>query len=59
MGDVSDDEMDRVFNMGLGMVLVVPAIDVDGVVATLAAHARPARVIGELVTGSGQVRMEP
>jgi phosphoribosylformylglycinamidine cyclo-ligase len=56
---VSDDEMDRVFNMGLGMVLVVPAIDVDGVVATLAAHDRPARVIGELVTGSGQVRMEP
>lgn len=59
IGDVSDDEMDRVFNMGLGMVLVVPAIDVDGVVATLAAHDRPARVIGELVTGSGQVRMEP
>ena len=59
MGDVSDDEMDRVFNMGLGMVLVVPAIDVDGVVATLAAHDRSARVIGELVTGSGQVRMEP
>ncbi|MDP6866984.1 MAG: phosphoribosylformylglycinamidine cyclo-ligase [Acidimicrobiales bacterium] len=59
MGDVSDNEMDRVFNMGLGMVLVVPGIDVDGVVATLAAHDRSARVIGELVTGSGQVRMEP
>ena len=58
MGDVSDDEMDRVFNMGLGMVLVVPAVDVDGVVATLAAHDRSARVVGELVTGSGQVRME-
>ena len=58
MGNVSDDEMDRVFNMGLGMVLVVPAVDVDGVVATLAAHDRSARVVGELVTGSGQVRME-
>jgi len=58
MGDVSDDEMDRVFNMGLGMVLVVPAVDVDGVVATLAIHHRSARVVGELVTGSGQVRME-
>ena len=58
MGDVSDDEMDRVFNMGLGMVLVVPAVDVDGVLATLAAHDRSARVVGELVTGSGQVRME-
>ena len=58
MGNVSDGEMDRVFNMGLGMVLVVPAVDVDGVVATLAAHDRSARVVGELVTGSGQVRME-
>ena len=58
MGNVSDDEMDRVFNMGLGMVLVVPAVDADGVVATLAAHDRSARVVGELVTGSGQVRME-
>ena len=58
MGDVSDHEMDRVFNMGLGMVLVVPAVDVDGVLATLAAHDRSARVVGELVTGSGQVRME-
>ena len=58
MGDVSDHEMDRVFNMGLGMVLVVPAVDVDGVVATLAAHDRSARVVGELVPGSGQVRME-
>ena len=57
-GDVSDDEMARVFNMGLGMVLVVPAVDVDGVLATLAAHDRSARVVGELVTGSGQVRME-
>jgi len=58
MGDVSDDEMDRVFNMGLGMVLVVPAVDVDGVVATLAIHHRSARVVGQLVSGSGQVRME-
>ena len=55
---MSDHEMDRVFNMGLGMVLVVPAVDVDGVLATLAAHDRSARVVGELVTGSGQVRME-
>ena len=58
MGDVPDHEMDRVFNMGLGMVRVVPAADVDGVLATLAARDRSARVVGELVTGSGQVRME-
>jgi len=57
MGDVSDDEMDRVFNMGLGMVLAVPDRDADAVVAMLASHDRPARVVGELTAGSGQVRM--
>ena len=38
MGGVDDDEMARVFNMGVGMVLAVPASGVDDVVATLAAH---------------------
>ena len=57
MGDVSDDEMDQVFNMGLGMVLAVPAQAADDVVATLAAHDRPARVVGELVVGTGRVQM--
>jgi len=58
MGDVSDDEMDRVFNMGLGMVLAVPDDEAAGVVATLADHGRPARLVGELVAGSGQVRID-
>lgn len=55
MGGVDDDEMARVFNMGVGMVLAVPASGVDDVVATLAAHNRSAWVVGELVSGSGTV----
>lgn len=55
MGDVDDDEMARVFNLGIGMVLAVPAAEADGVVATLAANERPARVVGDLVAGSGRV----
>ncbi|MEO2087367.1 MAG: phosphoribosylformylglycinamidine cyclo-ligase [Acidimicrobiales bacterium] len=55
LGGVSDGEMARVFNLGVGMVLVVPPAEADGVVATLAAGARPARVIGELVPGTGTV----
>jgi phosphoribosylformylglycinamidine cyclo-ligase len=55
MGGVGDDEMAQVFNLGIGMVLAVPADEADKVVATLAAHDRPARVIGELVEGSGHV----
>ena len=53
MGGVDDDEMARVFNMGVGMVLAVPASGVDDVVATLAVHDRSAWVVGELVPGSG------
>ena len=53
MGGVDDDEMARVFNMGVGMVLAVPASGVDDVVATLATHDRLAWVVGELVPGSG------
>ena len=55
MGGVSDGEMARVFNLGVGMVLVVPPSEADGVVATLESGARPARVIGELVPGTGTV----
>ena len=55
MGGVDDDEMARVFNMGVGMVLAVPASGVDDLVATLAAYHRSAWVVGELVSGSGTV----
>jgi len=58
MGDLDDAEMARVFNLGIGMVLVVPIVEVDAVVATLSDHDRPARVVGELVVGNGQVHLE-
>jgi len=45
---VADDEMRRTFNMGLGMVIVVPAEAAQGAVALLAT-AR-ARVVGRVVT---------
>ncbi|MAG03466.1 MAG: phosphoribosylformylglycinamidine cyclo-ligase [Acidimicrobiaceae bacterium] len=53
IGDVSDDEMGRVFNMGMGMVVAVPAAEAHEVVDLLAANDRRARVIGELVDGTG------
>ena len=55
MGGVADDEMARVFNLGVGMVLAVPAAEAEAVVATLAANDRSARVVGERVAGSGRV----
>jgi phosphoribosylformylglycinamidine cyclo-ligase len=50
-GDIPDDEMVRVFNLGIGMVAVVAAADADDAVAVLG----DAYVIGEIVAGSGRV----
>jgi phosphoribosylformylglycinamidine cyclo-ligase len=52
LGAVAEDEMDRVFNRGVGMALVVDAGAVDAVLAALAVAGRPSGVIGE-VTGDG------
>jgi phosphoribosylformylglycinamidine cyclo-ligase len=56
-GEVSRDEMTRVFNLGIGMMLVVEATSVDRVVAGLGAAGVPGAVVGEVVQGAG-VRLE-
>tara|TARA_Y100001933_G_scaffold259673_1_gene310089 strand:+ start:512 stop:1552 length:1041 start_codon:yes stop_codon:yes gene_type:complete len=48
---VANEELDRTFNMGLGMILAVPKDRVDE--AVLAAKSAEARVIGEVVEGDG------
>jgi phosphoribosylformylglycinamidine cyclo-ligase len=58
MGDISDEEMGRVFNMGVGMVLVVPQSQADGVLNTLADQGQRASIIGQLVDGSGCVTFD-
>jgi phosphoribosylaminoimidazole (AIR) synthetase len=45
--------MDRVFNRGVGMVLVVDVAGADATVATLASAGLAAVVIGEVAEGSG------
>lgn len=47
-GDVSEEEMFHVFNMGLGMVAVVPA---DHIALALAGVDGKAAVVGEIVQG--------
>jgi len=56
LGDVDDDEMHRVFNMGIGLVLVVPPEIAAEVQQCLAAQRQPSWLIGRAVAGSGQVR---
>lgn len=57
LGHVDPHEMERVFNMGLGMVLVVAPDAVDGVVRALTGFGRSPAVIGEVLTGSGEVQL--
>jgi phosphoribosylformylglycinamidine cyclo-ligase len=51
-GQVKTEEMDRVFNMGLGMVLVVAPFYADSIIRTIREDAGiPAWAIGEVVSG--------
>jgi phosphoribosylformylglycinamidine cyclo-ligase len=59
LGDVTEAEMARVFNLGIGMVLVVDPAGAAGVVDALAAAGCPAVVMGHVTEGTGRVHMGP
>ncbi|WP_397475317.1 phosphoribosylformylglycinamidine cyclo-ligase [Pusillimonas sp.] len=48
-GDVEETEMHRVFNCGIGMIIVVPADQADAVSATLAGHGEQVSQLGVIV----------
>jgi phosphoribosylformylglycinamidine cyclo-ligase len=56
-GNVPRDEMERVFNMGVGMTAVVAPDTTGQALDLLAARGVPAWVLGEVVPGSGQARL--
>jgi phosphoribosylformylglycinamidine cyclo-ligase len=53
LGPVAEDEMDRVFNRGVGMTLVVDAGAAAAAVRVLDGAGQAASVIGEVVAGTG------
>jgi phosphoribosylformylglycinamidine cyclo-ligase len=57
-GHISDRDMFRTFNMGIGMVIVVAAEHADEAVAELARLGEQAYRIGEVVAGDGGVALE-
>lgn len=48
LGSIESSEMDRVFNMGLGMIVIVPPGSADAVVAAASTDNYPATVIGQV-----------
>jgi phosphoribosylformylglycinamidine cyclo-ligase len=55
-GDVPREEMYRVFNMGVGMVLVVSPSQAPAVLTTLRKLGEKPSVVGKVVKGAGEVR---
>ncbi len=53
LGWVAEDEMDRVFNRGVGMALVLSAGSAGDALRALEQAGQPASVIGEVVAGAG------
>ena len=55
-GDVSDEEMTRTFNNGIGMVLVTPSSHVQEIMDRLSAMGEKSWLIGEIVSRTGSER---
>ncbi|MEM9659056.1 MAG: AIR synthase-related protein, partial [Planctomycetota bacterium] len=56
LGGVDDDEMDRVFNMGVGLTLVVRQGSGESIQNRLSQQGLASWNIGSAVAGSGVVR---
>ena len=55
---VPDDELYQVFNMGIGMVTIVAAENAEAVLKFIKSQKHKAWVIGEVVKGKGEARVE-
>ncbi len=58
-GDVAEDEMFRVFNMGIGYTLIVRPHFAEAVAERLRRYGETVYRLGEVVPGSGKVRLIP
>jgi phosphoribosylformylglycinamidine cyclo-ligase len=55
---VPDDELYQVFNMGIGMVSIVAAEKAQAVLKFIQSQKHKAWVIGEVVKGKSEARVE-
>ncbi|MGZ4688038.1 MAG: phosphoribosylformylglycinamidine cyclo-ligase [Acidimicrobiia bacterium] len=57
-GEVTDDEMEQVFNLGLGMLAIVPRGDAFRALDAVRAQGQDAWIVGEIVDGHGRTHIE-
>ncbi|MEY2452100.1 MAG: phosphoribosylformylglycinamidine cyclo-ligase [Acidimicrobiaceae bacterium] len=57
LGDIDDEEMATVFNLGIGMIVAVPAEDAHRTIDLLQTKGHAPRAIGTIADGSGQVHL--
>jgi phosphoribosylformylglycinamidine cyclo-ligase len=56
-GGVPEEELYQVFNMGIGMTVIVAAAKADAVLQAIKAAKHKAWIVGEVVKGSGEARV--
>jgi len=59
LGGISDKEMHRTFNMGMGFCLICSPDDREGILSRLAKYEPNAQVVGKIVAGTGIARHIP
>jgi phosphoribosylformylglycinamidine cyclo-ligase len=57
-GDVPADEMFRAFNMGIGLIIVCAANDLDRAIQILRDAGEAPYVIGDIISGTNTVTIE-
>ena len=57
-GDIADAEMEATFNLGLGMLAVVPAREAEHALDAVRAAGHQAWNVGEIVDGHGRVHID-
>ena len=56
-GKVDNAEMHQVFNMGIGMTIIVSGVKADGVLRSIRRRGNEAWIIGEVTKGNGKVKL--
>ena len=57
LGEIADDEMAKVFNLGIGMIVVVAPDDTHRALDVLRTNGHRAVEIGEVRRGEGRVEL--